>query len=373
MIETDKSLIPTHRATTLSSEFRLAFFMRKVLIFLLLLAVCTLAGGYAHWAAKRSASHYLSDLRIILAANQGTPSERGNLLGVQAELFAPDYQDVGRLRLKLEAYLQKARALGLITPRTVVVLPEHIGTWLWLRGEKREFYQAAAHSEASHWLAASHPLAFAWAWLGAADEDRSADARLRLKARHMAHEYQRLFGGLAREFGVVVVAGSIVLPAPHLDGGELKTSSGPLYNTTVVFGTDGQVLGQPLRQRQAGAMRGVADADAPAALPVFDTPAGRLGVLIGRDALEPAQGQALVIAGAQLLAIPAFLDGPDDWARERDAWRHASLPLPVPSVSVFMHGRFWDRRIHGQSFVGQNGQAAEADRGPGARLVNLWL
>ncbi|MBD1552667.1 carbon-nitrogen hydrolase family protein [Pseudomonas typographi] len=347
--------------------------MRTFLFFLLLLACGVLAGAYAHWAEQRSPTHYLSDLRITLAVNQGTPSGRGNLLGVQAELFAPDYQDVGRLRLKLEAYLQKARTLGLVNPRTVVVLPEHIGTWLWLRGEKREFYEASQHSEASHWLAASHPLAFAWAWLGAADDDRSADARLRLKARHMAHEYQRLFSGLAQEFGVTLVAGSIVLPAPHLQQGELKIGSGPLYNTTVVFAADGQVLGQPLRQREAGAMRGVADAEAPSALPLFDTPAGRLGVLIGRDGLDPAQGQALVRAGAQLLAIPAFLDGPDDWARERQAWQRSSLALAVPSVSVFMHGRFWDRRNHGQSFVGQHGQAGEAEALPGARLVNLWL
>ncbi|MFF7711007.1 nitrilase-related carbon-nitrogen hydrolase [Pseudomonas sp. NPDC007930] len=347
--------------------------MRKFLICFLLLLCVGLAGAYGYWAQQRSASHYLSDLRIQLAVNQGSPSERGNLLGVQAELFAPDYQDVARLRLKLAAYLQRARELGLINPRTVVVLPEHIGTWLWLRGEKREFYQASAHSEASHWLAASHPLAFAWAWLGAADDDRSADARLRLKARHMAHEYQRLFGGLAEQFGVTLVAGSIVLPSPRLEDGELKTSSGPLYNTTLVFAANGQVLGAPLRQREAQSMRGVADAEPAPPPQLFDTPAGRLGVLIGHDALSPERGQALVAAGAQLLAIPAFLDGPDTWAAERAAWQAASLAPAVPSVSVFMHGRFWDRRNYGQSFVGAAGQANEAAPGPGARLVNLWL
>ncbi|PVZ13871.1 MULTISPECIES: nitrilase-related carbon-nitrogen hydrolase [unclassified Pseudomonas] len=346
--------------------------MRKFLIFLSLLLAVAVAGSYGYWAQKREPAHYLADLRVQLAVNEGTPSERGNLLGVQAELFAPDYHDLPRLRLKLHAWLAQARQWGLLNPRTIVVLPEHTGTWLWLRGEKREFYQASHHSEASHWLAATHPLSFAWAWLGAEDTDRSADARLRLKAHHMAHEYMRLFGGLSREFGVTLVAGSVVLPTPVLDQGELRAGSGPLYNVTLVFGPDGQVIGQPVRQVLAGALRGVADSDANASSALFDTPAGRLGVMIGHDSLDTDQARALVAAGAQLLAIPAWVDG-DGWPQEHGRWAAAGAALPVPSVGVFLQGRFWDRRNDGQSFVAHDGQVHEAAPGPGARLVNLWL
>lgn len=372
MIETDKLLILACRPTTLSASSARPFPMRKLLIFLLLLLTAGAAGGYGYWAQKREPAHYLADLRVQLAVNQGTPSERGNLLGVQAELFAPDYHDLPRLQLKLHAWLAQARQWGLLTPRTIVVLPEHTGTWLWLRDEKREFYQASHHSEASHWLAATHPLSFAWAWLGAEDTDRSADARLRLKARHMAHEYMRLFGGLAQEFGVTLVAGSVVLPTPRLDEGELKAGGGPLYNVTVVFGPNGEVIGQPVRQSLAGAMRGVADSDAGAPPVLFDTPAGRLGVMIGHDSLDTDQAKALLAAGAQMLAIPAWVDG-DGWAGEHARWAGAAATLPVPSIGVFMQGRFWDRRSDGQSFVAKGGQVHEAPPGPGARLVNLWL
>ncbi len=65
------------------------------------------------------------------------------------------------------------------------------------------------------WMAASNPLKLARGWLGAKGEDRMADALFRMKAVDMAHDYQTLFGGLAQDFGVTVVAGSIVLPNPR--------------------------------------------------------------------------------------------------------------------------------------------------------------
>lgn len=51
--------------------------------------------------------------------------------------------------------------------------------------------------------------------LTATGGDRRSDAHLRMKAEQMASDYQQLFGGLAKEFGVTLVAGSIVLPAPY--------------------------------------------------------------------------------------------------------------------------------------------------------------
>lgn len=93
-----------------------------------------------------------SDLRIELALNHGVPGEHGNLLGIEPVLYPGDYQNLQRLHRKLSAYLEQARAQGLVSPRTVVVLPEHIGTWLWARGEKNELYQSpSATKPGSGW------------------------------------------------------------------------------------------------------------------------------------------------------------------------------------------------------------------------------
>ena len=226
----------------------LLVFMRKLLYLFFSMALVAVLTTYAMWAADRPAGHYLSDLRIKLAVDEGTPADRGNLLGIQPELFPTDYQSPERLHRKLAAYLQQAQDQGLLNDKTVVVLPENVGTWLMLSGEKDELYQAPTLAEAMNWLAASNPLLFARAWLSANGNDRLNDAHLRMKSKAMAKDYQALFGGLAKEFHVTLVAGSIVLPEPSIRDGQLKPGNGALFNSSVVFGRDGVPLGQPQRQ-----------------------------------------------------------------------------------------------------------------------------
>ncbi len=230
--------------------------MRKLLAGALALVMITALCGYGFWTQQRPEGHYLSDLRIELALNHGVPGEHGNLLGIEPLLFPSDYQSLQRLHRKLSAYLEQARAQGLIGPRTVVVLPEHIGTWLWARGEKNELFQATRNRDAEQWLELSNPLLYGLAMLSANGDDRRADAHLRMKARQMASDYQQLFGGLAKEFGVTLVAGSIVLPAPYVEHGVLHAGQGPLFNSSLVFAADGSLLGQPQHQQYPTAKHG---------------------------------------------------------------------------------------------------------------------
>ncbi|MDU8502515.1 nitrilase-related carbon-nitrogen hydrolase [Pseudomonas syringae] len=377
--------------------------MRKLFaICLILLSVASLV-SYAVWTGQRPAGHYLSDLRIRLAINEGEPSERGNLLGIEPELFPTDYQNTERLHRKLAAYLQQARDYGLINHRTVVVLPEHIGTWLFASGEKDELYQAATVDEAMDWLSWSNPLQFTTAMLSAEGRDRVDDAHLRLKARSMARDYQALFGGLAKEFGVTLVAGSIVLPEPSVENGQLKVGKGALYNSSLTFGSNGQPLGQPQRQLypdryQKRYVRTMSDSP----LNVLDTPAGRLAVLIGSDSWYADNYARLNQSGAQLIAVPAFVIGKASWSEpwrkprhsgidmaadnpsEGEAWHRLTLiGRPAQStaqagVSVFMRGQFWNQGVAGQSFASHAGQtiaepSPDNGAGGGARLINLWL
>ncbi|WPN65451.1 carbon-nitrogen hydrolase family protein [Pseudomonas sp. P9_35] len=376
--------------------------MRKFLYLLFSLALIAALITYALWTTDRPAGHYLSDLRISLAVDQGTPADRGNLLGIQPELFPTDYQSPERLHRKLAAYLQTARDQGFLNAKTVVVLPEHIGTWLMVGGEKDELYQATSLKEAMNWLAVSNPLAFIQALVSAQGDSRLEDAYLRMKAERMAHDYQALFGGLAKEFGITLVAGSIVLPEPSVSDGELKIGRGALYNSSLVFGSDGRPIGQPQRQRHpVFEQRDVLGADRPTAVQVIDTPAGRLGVLIGSDSWYPLHYRQLNDQGAQLIAVPAFIIGRDTWDKpwsgykglstpsevslkpgevsEGQAWHRLTLTGQLPisqargGVSVFLRGQFWDSGSAGQSFISHNGQHFPDGNARGARLLNLWL
>jgi predicted amidohydrolase len=377
-------------------------FMRKLLYLTFSMALVAVLASYAMWAADRPAGHYLSDLRIKLAVDQGTPADRGNLLGIQPELYPTDYQSPERLHRKLAAYLQQAQDQGLLNDKTIVVLPEHVGTWLMISGEKDELYQAPTLTEAMNWLAASNPLLFARAWLTAKGSNRLNDAHLRMKSKSMAKDYQALFGGLAKEFHVTLVAGSIVLPEPSIRDGQLKPGSGALFNSSVVFGRDGVPLGQPQRQMHPiFDQRDVLEGEDQHAINVVDTPAGRLGILIGSDSWYPDNYRKLDAQGAQLVAVPAFVVGHNVWDQpwggykgsstpssvslkpgevsEGQAWHRLTLTAQPPAnnalagMSVFLRGQFWDKLSSGQSFLSSNGQQFADGEARGARLLNVWL
>lgn len=376
--------------------------MRKLLAFTVSMALVAAVAAYLVWTQERPVAHYLSDLRITLAVNEGEPADRGNLLGIQPELFPADYQSLERLHLKLSAYLQKARDQGLINPKTVVVLPEHIGTWLMLSGEKNELYQATHLKDAMNWLSASNPLQFARAWISAKGDNRMDDAYLRMKAPAMARDYQVLFGGLAKEFGVTVVAGSIALPNPSVSQGQLHIGHGALYNASVVFAADGLPIGDPQRQLYPiYDERGFIAPGDENQVSVVDTPAGRLGILIGSDSWYPDNYRKLNEQGAQLVAVPAFVTGRDTWDRpwrgfksvstppeislkpeelsEGEAWRRLTLISQQPisqasaGMSVFLRGQFWDLGTAGHSFLSNEGHVTAGNDARGARLLNIWL
>ncbi|MEE5079456.1 nitrilase-related carbon-nitrogen hydrolase [Pseudomonas alliivorans] len=380
--------------------------MRKFFATCLILVSLASLVSYALWTEQRPMGHYLSDLRIRLAINEGQPGERGNLLGIEAELFPTDYQDLSHLHRKLAAYLQQARDHGLINARTIVVLPEHIGTWLYASGEKNQFYQASTVDESMDWLAWSNPLKFVTAMLGAEGEKRLDDARLRMKARSMVRDYQTVFGGLAREFEITLVAGSIVLPNPRVEDGQLQIGSGALYNSSVTFGSDGKPLGQPQRQLYASRyQKRYVKAAGNAQVNVIDTPAGRLGILIGTDSWYPDNYTRMNQQNAELIVVPAFVNGRNSWSNpwhgtrthdtptldlkpgslsEREAWHRLTLIAREPhstaraGISVFMRGQFWNQGTSGQSFVSHSGQIiaeqpVENNVNDGARLINIWL
>lgn len=377
--------------------------IRRGLWLLFFTLVLGLLLAYSAWTQWRPASHHLSDLRSEVGLNLGRPSNRGNLLGIQAELHGADYRDMTSLRRKLSAYLDKARSEGLLNPRSVVILPEHIGTWLLVAGEKPEVFAARRLDEAMLWLALSHPLDFAAALFASHGSQRLPEALLRMKAEQMASGYQQLFGGLAQRYGVTLVAGSILLPEPRVEAGVLRVGAGPLHNVSLVFAADGSPLGQPQRQAHPSAAEAGFTAAAPSqSLQVVPTPAGRLGVLIGTDSWYPAGYQQLASQQVELLAVPAFLSGNGRWSQpwagyatlagppadvasqpgqlsEAQAWQRHALPGRLAStptqagMCVFMRGQLWDLGSAGQSLAVEPQGTQLAPEAAGAQLINLWL
>lgn len=333
----------------------------------------------------------------------GSDHGQGNLLGIQPFLTPPDYASANALERKLGGYLDAARGLGWVGPRTVAVLPEYTAAWLVAAGEGPAVTRAVTTYTALRSLLLRRPLAFLRAILVGREKDRLTASVFRVKARETAQGIQRVFGGLARRFGVTLAAGSAVLPEPVVVDGVLRVGRGPLVNTALVFGPDGG-----LHPRLASKIYPISSelpfiAPARAAdLPVFETPAGRLGVLVCADSWYPDPYCILREQGVQLLAVPSFISGFGVWETawrgydgaappagvdggdvgrlsEAQAWRKYALAGRMDAsgaaagINVFLHGRLWDLGGDGGRTlaVGPGGSRETAARG--AALVNCWL
>lgn len=94
----------------------------------------------------------------------------------------------------------------------------------------------------------------------------------------------------------------------HLIAGLVERDGERLFNSAAVVGPDG-VVGSHRKvhlttQDRAWATPG------DGGLPTFDLPLGRVGVLIGYDALFPETCRSLAIDGADVIACPSLVNGP---------------------------------------------------------------
>lgn len=326
-----------------------------------LLGITTLALAalviYLDWTHDRPSGPLLSDLRVLPIESQGQPGENGNLLGIETRLMPADYQSRERLRLKFATYLDQAQEAGLLNRQTIVVLPEHVGTGLFALGEKPEVQQARTLRDAMQWMALSNPWDYLSALLDNEGEDRRTEAVLKIKAREMARDYQDIFGGLAKAYGVTLVAGSIVLPEPYLDEGRLRSGTGPLRQVSLSFSPDGGVLG-PLQYKNNLSRYERRYSEAPKGLSpsLLPTPAGSLVVLLGCDGYtRPLPDRA------ELLALPGAREDPTETCGADIAGLTGLTRMEVRTL-----GLPWN-------LVGSPRRPTRHLHGDPVRLTNQWL
>jgi predicted amidohydrolase len=314
-----------------------------------------------------------------------------------------DYLSEAAFFAKLESYMDSVEAQGWLNPRTVLVFPEYIGTWLVITGEGRGVAQAQCLEEAMHRLAVRHLFSFIPRFLSAGEADRAAAALFRLKAERMAQVYQSVFSNLAQSYEVTVVAGSTVLPTPTVRAGQVRAGEGPLYGVSAVFDPEGRAYEALVRKAfPTGIERPFMAAAQIGDLPAFDTPAGRLGVLICADAWYPHSYARLETLDVDLIAVPSYIASKDAWAMpwrgydgatapqdveprdvgtitEGEAWRRYALAGRIDTsgaragINVFLTGSLWDLGGDGQSLMVVDDRAPVTADAKRPALLNLWL
>jgi predicted amidohydrolase len=314
-----------------------------------------------------------------------------------------DYLSEAAFLTKLKDSMESAEARGWLNPRTVVVFPEYIGTWLVITGEGRGIARSQRLKGAMGRLVVKHLFSFIPRFLSVEEADRAAAVLFRLKAERMAQVYQSVFSSIARSYTVTVVAGSTVLPAPTVRDGRVRAGGGPLYGASAVFGPEGRAYGALVRKAfPTGTERPFMAAARVDDLPAFDTPAGRLGVLICADAWYPQSYARLETRDVDFIAVPSYIASKDAWEApwrgydgaaaphdvdlrdvgaitEGEAWRQYALAGRIDTsgaragINVFLTGSLWDLGGDGQSLmVTENREPVTVDAGRPA-LLNLWL
>jgi hypothetical protein len=346
-------------------------------------------------------------LHVQDISEYGSDAHRGNLLGIQPFMMPADYASVNRFYAKLDDTLDVAYRRGWLNEQTIVAFPEYIGTWLVATGESVHIYEAEDIQNAMRTLVLSHPLSFAFSLAKTATSTRAKDrikaALFHMKAKHMAEIYHSVFSKLAQKYTATIVAGSIILPSPDIVDGALEINAGELYNVSVVYKPDGSAYEDVVRKAfpiedelPFTARASVAE------LPVFDTPAGRLGVLICADSWYPAAYAVMKAKQADVVVVPSYLspdgvweepwrgyDGappptdvdPDDADQitEGEAWLKYALAGRLArteikhGINVFLRGDLWGLGSEGHTIIVRGATVIEAKHVTGAAIVNCWL
>jgi predicted amidohydrolase len=120
---------------------------------------------------------------------------------------------------------------------------------------------------------------------------------------------------------------------------ERDADSGRLYNSAVLVGPDG-VCGTYRKLHLAAEDRAWAT-PGDLALLTFDIPPGRIGMLVGYDALFPEAARSLALDGADIIACPSLLSWPPVLA-----YGETAVPMPpfVEAGPTEAHFHLWRER-----------------------------
>lgn len=374
--------------------------LKKILLTLLILW-----GAYYFWTTLDKTTPLSPPARIDYVQSFGQNTNKGNLLGIQPFVLPAHYASEGNFEQLIRAYFDRAKAEYLLIPqKTIVVLPEYFGTWLVVAQEKTLVYEAKTMDDGLKPMVLNHIFSFAKQFFSAPDSTKDAvkHAVFALKAPQMAEIYQRVFSKLAKEYQVTIVAGSILLPNPTIENGQLTLHDGRLYNVTAVFRPDGSLYEELVKKAfPIGDELSFVCPVNPATNPVFDTPVGRMGVMVCADSWFSAAYQNLKNKKADFVVIPSYSMGEGAWDRTWAGYSGAPTPTEAKAdigritqgqawakyamagrataegglkkgINVFLRGNLWDLGTDGTTVV-LNDSATVTKKVSGGTLVNLWL
>jgi hypothetical protein len=370
---------------------------------LLFLTVTVVAAFYIFWPGLAPDLSSPPNLHMRVSASYGSDSGGGNVVGIEPFMEQLDYATPERFEAKLAGYLDIAKNEGWLGENTIVLLPEHIGTWLVATNQKSRVYNAADANGAMLPLIMHNLLDFAKNLFIFDDPDNMAAALLRTRTAASARAQFEVYSRLAKRYGITLVAGSSALMTPGIYPSTLSYGHGPIFNASFVFGPDGKPMEDAIRKvHPIPSELGFTKASNAEFLPTFMAGETRFGVLICADSWFDDTADAVAAEGISLMLVPSFLTGTtwdspwqgylgdslanDGWRAdvgaitEGEAWVKYALPAKVRArgirfgMNVFLKGNLWGEVGSGRALIVEDGTLHVGQGGDdGAALYNLWL
>lgn len=373
----------------------------SVALIILILLATYFTWSYSGRTADPVAPKLYLDTSFVLNSNAG----KGNLIGINTYMEPSDYASKDHFYAKLDAYLNECQKKHWLTPKTVVIFPEYIGTWLVVAGEKKSAYTASTIEDALTTFVYSNYLSYLASWFMSPDSaiDKVKHSLFATKGKRMAKIYADTFTALAKKYGVTIVGGSILLQHPSVKNNKIIVKNGSLENITAVFNPDGSIQRALTRKRfpTSDELPFIIRCQ-PSDLPIYDLPIGKTAVMICADSWYPEVYEKIMQQQVNVIAVPAYspsahamqstwkgysgFQTPADVNQQdigkislRDAWLKYTMPTRIQKMNtpygmtVSLRGKLWDLGADGELMIYQKGTVICPKPMEGASMVCMWL
>jgi hypothetical protein len=326
-----------------------------------------------------------------------------NVVAIQPYMFTSDYLTEKSFYDKMHGYFEAAKVAGYFNENTVVLLPEYLGTWLVIRGEKLSVATSDHMDAAMFTMIMSRPRKFLInAFKGDFQYDPLSSGIFRMKAVSMASTYATVFKSLAQQYQVSISAGSIILPGAYVEDNQIKVDlNQALFNSSFIFKSDGVIDTQIIKKSYPiNSEQSFISSTPIEELPLFDLPIGKTAILVCADSWYPESYERIKELDAEIILVNSYCAGdgmmnnywagydgniePDDVdlddlyeITEQDAWIKYALSGRIHQsgasygVNVFLRGELWNLGTDGQPFFVADGNLLERESATRAGIWNF--
>ncbi|TGL60944.1 hypothetical protein [Leptospira sarikeiensis] len=292
----------------------------------------------------------------------GWDRRSGNLLIVQLE-FKPEYfTKEDRFRAWLEEPLLVAKEKGWLQNSTIVAFPPEIGNYLFLMDSRKELLDLETEDSAWDWAIFFKRILpknlFQHLFNGEAVSLQIAE--------DSKERYERIFGNLARMYGVQILAGSICLPSPEIKEGKLSIKEGEWQERAYIFDSSGKFLeGSLLR---TNSHKSLPEKEILPEVWVANLSSGRLGVVFTEDLKSP---QLEELVKKTYVSKWIGLGSEEDEGKFREWIKNSSFES---SGQIQFSGKGWNREFPAKSFAKTRYGSPEPIEGQkGNLIINIFF